>query len=66
MPDFIVEPDPVPSGRAATHEYIMSLLQDLANLAYGSGELPIAILLEAVIAADQAMPPPRWRSTAVD
>ena len=54
MPDFTVSPDPVPSRRAATHEYIIDMVQQLARLARGSGEMQIAILLEAVLAADRA------------
>ena len=54
MSDFILSPDPVPSRRAATHEYIVDMVQQLARLARGSGEVQIAILLEAVLAADQA------------
>ena len=54
MTDFRVSPDPVPTRRAATHEYILDMVQQLARLARGSGEMQIAILLEAVLAADKA------------
>ena len=55
MPEFPVAPDPWPSKAEAAREYLLDMLQQLARLARTSGEVQIAILLEAVLAVDKVV-----------
>jgi len=55
MPEFPVAPHPWPSKGEAAREYLLDMLQQLARLARASGEVQIAILLEAVLAVDQVV-----------
>ena len=54
MPEFIIAPDPRPTGREATRDYVLEMIEQLARMARQAGELRIAILLEAILAVDGA------------
>ena len=52
MPDFTIAPDPQPTARDATREYIIDMIQQMARLARQTGETRIAIHLDAILAAE--------------
>ena len=54
MSDFTIAPDPHPSGREAARDYILDMIEQLAQLARQSGETRLAILLDAIHASDGA------------
>ncbi len=54
MPKLQTTPDLRPSNGGATHEYLVDMISQLAELARGSGDVQIAIILEAAIASDSA------------
>ena len=56
MPDLETPPFHRLSNDLATRHYVVEMIEQLAHLARRSGEMQIAILLEAILAADRAAP----------
>ena len=56
MPELETAPFVRLSNEQATRHYLVDMIEQLAHLARRSGEMHIAILLEAILAADRAAP----------